>query len=536
MSNITLMHDCGIEALFFDRFIRFLLLLFGSSAVVVTPAIMTFNYFLGSADSVDPLDRFSWSSLAPEQAEYYWIYAAFVPCFAGYTLVHITYELNRAVSVRMRLSKDYCREHGTDSRQFFVGVTGIPTDLQDERKIRAYYQHWETHIRSVRFVRSDDIKGDLSMEREQLIRNIERCEMAFILKEMKLSAGDKIDIQRRVTGRLRHRYIGFSSYEKPVRGRLLRAMSHWIPYEMRPVSWLYQTLVGINREIDREQRKFPQGAGSALMEVDDYLIAQALSVARLSMNAPYLKVQYLGSDRSRITLSNIRGPYHRVQARRGGIDVCIVAFIILWTVPVGASGFLSQLSSGLYLIYGESKLPPWLIGPLQGIAPQLATSAFVDTFPFVLRTLTSYKQYPTMEGSHVSVQSFYSYFLFTQLFITTSVSSGLIPTLVAVLDSGITRVPRLLAQNLPLASTYFLSFVFLQAMSLATSTLLRGSAWFRRFRLLLDPTKGKGTPKDLVERIYDVHDRVDWGKTYPLYCTIANIGMLSSYFRKVIAK
>ncbi|KAK5188265.1 hypothetical protein LTR92_011643 [Exophiala xenobiotica] len=174
MSNITLLHDCGIEALFFDRFIRFLLLLFGSSAVVVTPAIMTFNYILGSADSVDPLDRFSWSSLAPEQAEYYWIYAAFVPCFAGYTLVHITYELNRAVSVRMRLSKDYCREHGTDSRQFFVGVTGIPTDLQDERKIRAYYQHWETHIRSVRFVRSDDIQGDLSMEREQLIRNIER--------------------------------------------------------------------------------------------------------------------------------------------------------------------------------------------------------------------------------------------------------------------------------------------------------------------------------------------------------------------------
>ena len=73
-------------------------------------------------------------------------------------------------------------------------------------------------------------------------------------------------------------------------------------------------------------------------------------------------------------------------------------------------------------------------------------------------------------------------------------------------------------------------------MSLATSTLLRGAAWFRGFQLFLDPTRGKGTPKDLVERIYDVHDRVDWGKTYPLYCTIANIGMLSSYFRKVIAK
>ncbi|KAK5283728.1 hypothetical protein LTR80_011649, partial [Exophiala xenobiotica] len=294
MSNMTLMHDCGIEALFFDRYIRFLLLLFGSSAVVVTPAIMTFNYFLGSGDSVDILDRFSWTSLAPEQAQYYWIYAAFVPCFAGYTLVHITYELNRAVSVRLHLTKDHCRENGTNSRQFFVGVTGIPTDLRDERKIRAYYQHWERHIRSVRFVRSHDVEGDLSVQREQLIRSIERCETAFILKEVKLWARDKIDIQRGVAERLRHRYIGFSPYENTIRGRLLRAMSHWMPYEMQPVYWLYQTLVGINREIDRERRKFSQGASSALMEIDDYLIAQALSVGRPSMNASYLKVQYLG--------------------------------------------------------------------------------------------------------------------------------------------------------------------------------------------------------------------------------------------------
>ncbi|KAK5221546.1 hypothetical protein LTR47_010885 [Exophiala xenobiotica] len=255
---------------------------------------MAFNYFLGSGDSVDTLDRFSWSSLAPEQAEYYWIYAAFVPCFAGYTLVHITYELNRAVSVRLHLSNDHCRDHDTSSRQCFVGVTGIPTDLQDERKIRAYYQHWESHIRSVRFVRSHHVEGDLSMQREQLIRSIERCEMAFILKEVKLCVGDKIGSRRRVTEKLRHRYIRFSSYETTIRGRLLRAMSHWIPYEMQPVYCLYQTLVGINREIDRERRKLPQGASSALMEIDDYLIARALSAGTPSINAPHLKVQYLG--------------------------------------------------------------------------------------------------------------------------------------------------------------------------------------------------------------------------------------------------
>ena len=108
MADCSLAHNCGVEALFFDRYMRFLLLLFGSSALVLTPVLSTFNYFLGSpGTSLDILDRLSWSSLVPDRAEYYWIYAALVPCFAGYTLVQVDRELRKAVSLRQRLLENH---------------------------------------------------------------------------------------------------------------------------------------------------------------------------------------------------------------------------------------------------------------------------------------------------------------------------------------------------------------------------------------------------------------------------------------------
>lgn len=279
ISSSNIAHDCGIEALFFDRYIQFLLRLFGWS-VLITPAVMAYNYCLGSADGViDALDRLSWSSLDPEQVRLYWVYAVCVPCFAGYVLFSINRELQRAVSLRSSLIQEGSR--GTDRRppRFFVAVTGIAPDLQYERGLRSYYQQWESHICTVTFV-GGNFKRKLTARRNQLIRSIERCEVAFIFDEMKECAGEKISIQHRVRERVRNRYSRSLSQDRGFSRQLSQAISRWVPYNVQPVEWQYRSLGIINHAIRQQRENSPGSASSAILEIDDYLIARALVAAR----------------------------------------------------------------------------------------------------------------------------------------------------------------------------------------------------------------------------------------------------------------
>ncbi|KAL6240399.1 hypothetical protein RBB50_012681 [Rhinocladiella similis] len=357
--------------------------------------------------------------------------------------------------------------------------------------------------------------------RNQLIQSIERCEVAFIFNEIKACAGEEIDIQHRVRERVFSRYSYSTLYDWGFSRKTSQAISRWVPYSVQPVEWQYRSLGIVNRAIRQHRTKSTGSATSAILEIDDYLIARALVAAKTSVDTPFSSLQYLGTRRSHIIPSNIRSPLNLLQIRRGAIDLGILGLTTLWTLPVGANGFVSQLSAGLYLIQRALTLPAWIIGPLQGVVPQLVTSTLMNCYPYLLCHLIRWKQYPTAEDYYLTFQSFYFHFLFIQLFIVTSVSSGLIPSLVVVVERGITEVPRLLAQNLPLASNYFLSFVVLQAMSLVISTIFRSSAWLR---LCFDPKGKLRTPRELVDRIYETHDQVDWERVYPLYSTLANIG------------
>ena len=144
----------------------------------------------------------------------------------------------------------------------------------------------------------------------------------------------------------------------------------------------------------------------------------------------------------------------------------------------------------------------------------------MSSFPPALRYLMTQKMYLTSREIQLSTQRFYFYFLSAQLFVNTSLSSGLVPTLLEVANSGITRIPRILAQNLPLANTYFLSYVSIQAASMAVSSFIRPAALFQ---LCLGHRYCR-TPKDLIDALYNMHYHVRWGEIYPLYSTIANIG------------
>jgi hypothetical protein len=148
----------------------------------------------------------------------------------------------------------------------------------------------------------------------------------------------------------------------------------------------------------------------------------------------------------------------------------------------------------------------------------------MSTFLSILRSLMARKRYITAVELQESTHQFYFWFLFAQLFLTTSLSSGLVPVLAALAKNGILMLPRILAQNLPLASTYFVSYNIIEAITLCASTLMRLPALVRLFAT----DRNCQTPRDQVDQLYRLHDSIVWGELYPRFTMVANIGISPS--------
>lgn len=511
-----LCHDCGIEALLFDRYLRFLLVIFSSSAVIITPTFSAYNYLCGSLDSlVDLLTRLSWSNLSPRSPEFYWFYALFIPSFFGYLLFITARELERT---KILGQSAIISQEKSPSPKFWLAVTGLPSSLRHKAALRSHLGKWSDYITDILILPKRKVQDRLVQKQEELIRAIERREASFIRKMTRhRQTNDQKDCLD-LRARLEQRHFRSTIEPTWFRGCLAHLRNACLPYNFQPLPLLYELLLDTDSTIQGQRQAGAAAPGeNALVSFNEASFARALSSEQDLLG---LRFRYLGSELSHIEPSHIRSNSFIAQMRLEGFNLGIVTLILIWTAPVGASGALSRLSEICSLLQHDLSLPIWLGGFLQGVAPQVITSILMSSFPYFLRLLTAGKRLVTMEESQNSTQLFYFWFLFSQVFVTTSISSGLVPAIVQVGMNGFVALPRILAQDLPQAGIYFLSYIMIESIGQARSSLFRIPTIIK---LLFD--RGDKTPREHVDVLYGIHSTIIWGETYPLYATLANIGM-----------
>ncbi|EZF34642.1 hypothetical protein TMEN_503 [Trichophyton mentagrophytes] len=209
--------------------------------------------------------------------------------------------------------------------------------------------------------------------------------------------------------------------------------------------------------------------------------------------------------------------------RTFGVMVIVGAMVIGWAFPVAFTGLLSQLSyleNHFVWLRWLGKLPQWLISAIQGILPPLFLSILMALLPLVLRFLSRNQGVHTGMAIELTVQNYYFAFLFVQIFLVVSISSGFS----TIIDSlkNVLSVPDLLAQNIPKASNYFFSYMVLQAMSVSAGALVQIFALISWFILapLLDNTARKKWARATNL------NQMQWGTFFPVYTTLASIGLI----------
>ena len=309
----------------------------------------------------------------------------------------------------------------------------------------------------------------------------------------------------------------------------------WLPSlplmgkQVDTIHYCRKEVARLNVEIEQDQQhseRFPI-LNSAFVQfnhqVAAHMACQAVSHHIPKQMAPRL-VEISPDD---VLWDNMSVKWWEGYIRTAVVIGIVVGMIIGWAFPVTFTGLLSQityLSNTFGWLSWLGRAPSWIIAVIQGILPQALLGLLLLVLPMILRLLAKNQGVQTGMAVELAVQDYYFAFLFVQVFLVVSISSG-ITTILKELTSNPVSVPSLLAQNLPKASNYFFSYMLLQALSVSAGALLQLFSliiWFLWAPFMDSTARQKWSRQTNLPQM-------QWGSFFPVYTNLAVIG--KSHFR-----
>ncbi|PKY01335.1 DUF221-domain-containing protein [Aspergillus campestris IBT 28561] len=284
-------------------------------------------------------------------------------------------------------------------------------------------------------------------------------------------------------------------------------------------------LARLNLEIEIDQQnpeKFPLMNSAFIQfnhQVAAHMACQAVSHHTPKQMAPRI-VEISPDD---VIWDNMSLRWWERYLRTFGILTLVCGMVVGWAFPVAFTGLLSQLAyleDAFTWLAWLATLPNWLVSAIQGILPALFLAILMALLPLMLRFLCRAQGLHTGMGVELTVQNYYFAFMFVQLFLVVAVSSSFSTIINNV--TNVTSWPELLAQNIPLSSNYFFSYMILQAMSVSAGALVQIVnlvSWFI-FGPMFD-----STARTKWARTTNLN-QMQWGTFFPVYTTLASIGLI----------
>lgn len=307
------------------------------------------------------------------------------------------------------------------------------------------------------------------------------------------------------------------------------------------IYWCRQELARLNMEIEEDQKhpeRFPP-LNSAFIQFN-HQIAAHMSCQSVIHHIPRQMSPRMSEISPRdVVWGNMAMNWWQQWLRSFLVYAIIVGMVILWSLPVAATAALNKLDSYIDDVHGlnSKKHLKNLLLVIAGVLPTLVIVILLALVPIILNLLAGLKGVKTGSQRNEFVQKFYFMFLFIQLFLVVSIASFFaksIPDFVnnlAKLQDVNYVLQELLAKNLPSASTYFFSYMILQALSTSSATLLQVISLF--FWYIVGPMFDS-TARHKWKRNTTLNN-VEWGSFFPIYTNFACIALIYSIIAPLIS-
>ncbi|EON66470.1 hypothetical protein W97_05568 [Coniosporium apollinis CBS 100218] len=311
----------------------------------------------------------------------------------------------------------------------------------------------------------------------------------------------------------------------------------WLPSTGRKVDKIYYLraeVAKLNQEIERDQQeseKFPLMNSAFIQfyaQASAHMACQSITHHRPNMMDPRM----VELDPADVRWSNLSLVWWQRKLRSVAVFMILLGITILYAIPMGFIGLLSQFSTladNISWLSWLEDIPVWLTSVLQGALPPLLATLFLVFLPMLFRLLIRWSGAPTGTLTELSLQGYWFTFLFIVYVIVISLSSGLTSTVQSLIEQPYST-PGVLAQNLPKASNYFFTYLLLQCFGITSGTLAQIPSLLNHF---LWGKMFDSTAREKFNRKITLQP-VPWGSFFPIYTVIGCITIIYSVIAPLV--
>ncbi|KAG6918385.1 hypothetical protein DXG01_014786 [Tephrocybe rancida] len=566
----------GMDAYFFVRFLRMMTRVFLPIWFFSWAILMPVNSVHTRNGSADGLDQFTFGNVAKDKQNRYAAHIILVYFFTAWIFYNIRREMKAFVIKRQQHL--ISPAHAKSVQANTLLVTGIPAKYLSKDALYNIFNDLPGGVKKVWINRNLKELPDIYDRRLAACNKLESAETALLktAAKLRLAAIKKANKQGNSTDAEAAQPLDVVMVSKEQRPQHRLG---WIPFvgeKVDTIEWARSEIRICTELLDegravidndglgvRDRSEDPVNEDSVEGETDSKSIGTAgkgqktkeeaksyppinsafvtfnnqiaahLAQQSLTHHEPYrMSGKYVEVAPEDVIWANLSlNPYER-KIRIAISYAATAALIIFWSIPVAFVGAVSNVyvlcakASWLAWICG---LPKIVVGIIAGILPPVLLAVLMMLLPIVLRLFARFEGIPKYNGLELSLMTRFFIFQVVHSFIIVTLSSGLIKSLPGILDNP-TSVPSILANNLPGASTFFLTYITLQGLSGVAGGFLQIVpliVYYVKLFIL------GSTPRSVYGIKFGLRS-VNWGTTFPGVTLIVVIALGYSIISPII--
>ncbi|KAF1358509.1 DUF221-domain-containing protein [Lizonia empirigonia] len=512
----------SIDGYLFVRFFKMMIILSFMGCVITWPVLFPVNATGGAGQK--QFDMLSMSNVKQTKTNVnrYYAHALISVIFLGLIMVIIARESFYTVNLRQAYRRSPWGASRLSSRTILF--TNVPKTLSQSALFEMFPGVKHAWVASN------------TKELEELVEDRDKTALKFEAAEVQLSTDankNRIKAEKNKKHFVNENVQDGTKWLNP-KDRPTHKLKFLIGKKVDTIEYGRQHLAELIPKITAEQDKHWNGngelVGAVFIEFDTQRRAQdAWQMMQSRKNRPNSKMdaRQLGVQPQEVVWGNLRitKPEHAVRwaVATGVISVMIIFF----AVPVAFVGLISNIN---YLAQRFSWLswildiPQVILGVVTGLLPSVMLAVLMALVPIFCRFMAKVAGYVTYSQIELKTQSWYFVFQVVQVFLVATLASAITSVINSILNSPASAL-TLLAENLPKASNFYISYFILLGLSSAAGTLLNIGGFVVVVLL------GRILPGKTPRKIFDSLTKLSapsWGSEFPKWCNLGVIAITYS--------
>ncbi|KAL2828030.1 hypothetical protein BDW59DRAFT_143669 [Aspergillus cavernicola] len=524
ISDAHVLNHHSMDGYLFLRFLRVLCATFFIGCLIIWPVLLPIHATGGAGNT--QLDALSFSNV--KDSKRYYAHAVMACVYFTFVFYTVTRESIFYANLRQAYLNSPAYAHRISSRT--VLFMSVPEDYKCEKKLRQVFGDSISQI----WITSDCKELEKKVQaRDKFAHRLERLETKLI------RSANSMHLKLLKTGTIACKDCADCESSGPAMYHKIRRPTHrpkLFGEKVDSIRWLREQIIEMTKGIEILQEKHRNGEAKLLTAIFIEFHSQSdaqIALQTLSHHQPlHMTPRFTGISPDEVVWSALNLSWWQRIVRRFLIQGGIAAMIIFWSIPsalVGAVSNITYLTTEIPFLGFIDDLPGVVKGVIAGLLPAAALVLLMSLVPIICRFCARRAGVPSAARVELFTQTAHFCFQVVQVFLVTTLTSAASAATSQIIQDPLSA-KDLLAENLPKATNFYISYFLLQGLSTSSLAVVQimGVLVFKFITKFFD-----GSPRRLYER-WSALSGISWGNVFPIFTNMGVIALTYSCIAPLI--